>query len=108
MRANENVILDNYFAVAVVPSVPPIEVRENRTAVSDRAVVPDLDVSRMKFVNVNQLRYPDVLSDLHSTQPVEPRPQRASSWEDEGKLVEYSDKKVQEEGRGWPLSRHSR
>lgn len=91
---NENIFLEDHFAVTLRPSRAPIQVRENRRPQPNRAVIADRDLFRVIVINVNEVRYPDVSSNLYPAHPLQPRAQTFPPWADERQDVKKPSEKI--------------
>jgi hypothetical protein len=87
MRAYEDVILNDYFAIAFRPFGAPVEMAENRGTEANRTVIADTDVTGVQLINVDELADPDVLAEPGSSKPMQPWPQAAAPGHYEGNFV---------------------
>jgi hypothetical protein len=87
VRSNEHVAFNDYFTVAFRPPGPPVKVSEDRGSKTNGAVVADRHSFGMQFVDIHELGNPNVLSDFHPTQAMQPRPKGTSPWDYEGYFV---------------------
>jgi len=52
-------------------------------------IVSDCHIFGVQLVDVNKLCDPNVLSDMHASQAMEPWSKRASTWDNEGDFMDY-------------------
>ena len=66
MRPDENILLDHHRALVLHAHRTPVEVRKDRCPKTDCAVVSDENAIGMAIIQINEVREPDMLADLHS------------------------------------------
>src|SRR5579872_329246 len=80
MRSNENILFNDHFSIADWSSGTRIEMCNDRSSKTDRAVVTDCDVCWMHFVDIDKLANPYVLSDASAADAMQPGSYAETSW----------------------------
>lgn len=98
MRSDEDILVDNDCALVLITARPPVKMGKNSGAQPDGAVVSDGDAIGMAVIDVDEMREPDMLTDVDTTQAMEPRPQTASARTNESENVKATTPQIGEHG----------
>lgn len=74
----EDVFFDDHTPVAFGPPGAPVEMREDRCAQTDGAIVADMHIFGMQIIDIDHLGNPDVFPDGRSAHSMQPGPEAAS------------------------------
>lgn len=87
MRPDEDILFDEDSSVAVWAPGTPVEVGKDGCAIANGAVIADVYIGRMEFVDVHQLGDPNLLADIRPAQAMEQGSQATASGSQEGQFV---------------------